>query len=152
MKKRMLPVSALCLGLGALCLALALANALAGDGTVEPASCTFTNYRGEGVKYIDSDAFYKGATLRCTNCQLYASTDTTTVQNLSNVTIQVQVGIETTNHTFTGTMSSTLGLWTCSFTVPTNWDAPNLEVKITDSLTNSYIYPWKIISTKDAME
>jgi hypothetical protein len=120
---------------------------------VEPASATVVCLRDEGVAYINATEYYRGTTILFTNCILYAGTTTASArQGLDAVTIECKWGVSGTNHTFAGTVqSATGGLWWASFNAPTNWESPFLQVKITDSLTNNYIYPWKMIHTKSSL-
>jgi len=48
--------------------------------------------------------------------------------------------------------SATGGAWWFLTTVPTNYQNPYVQIKVTDSNTNIYIYPWKIISTTDPLD
>jgi hypothetical protein len=120
---------------------------------VEPAQATVVSVRDEGVAYINSTEYYRGTTLLLTNCAVYSGTTTNTArQGLDGVSIELKWGSASTNATFAGTVQSTNGLWWASFTIPTNWEAPNLQIKLTDSVsTNVYIYPWKLVHTKAGM-
>ena len=125
---------------------LVVANlSLAGD-TVSPISVTFTNYRGQAVETITSaGTLYQGTTLRLTNCAAMSSTTATnTIQGLDAVTVQCAVGNTSTSITYTASVTSTNGgTWSCDIVVPTNISSFSVQVKLTDSLTNSYIYPNK---------
>jgi len=135
--------------LAVLVLAMVAAAAIASDA-VEPASCAITNSRTDGVSYAPGQ-FYRGTTLLLTNCAV--QTTGTVVQGLSGVTIDLNWGTAATSHHFSGTAQVTnLGTWWASFTVPTNWEAPYLQVKLTDTSTNVYIYPWRMFSTAAAMQ
>lgn len=117
---------------------------------VEPASCTFTNNRGDTISYVSDVAFYRGTSVLFTNCML--QTTGTATQGLTDVTIQLKWGTETTNQIFAGMVQSAAsGTWWCALTILTNWEAPNIQIKVTDVYTNSYIYPWKLIHTKASM-
>jgi hypothetical protein len=117
---------------------------------LDPQSCTITNLRDEADSYISTYEFYRGQTLLLTNCIAYAGTSATgTVQNLTNLTLTVKIGTETTNVSFSATAQVyTAGTWTASFTLPTNWVAPNLWFQLTDTATNVYVYPLKKIRTR----
>jgi len=121
---------------------------------VEPASCTFTNFRGEAETYVSGTYFFSGSTLRFTNCVVYAGTDTNSaVQGLSGVTCQVKIGTSTSNIAYTATVTSTnLGKWACDVLIPTNMTSTlYMQLKLTDAYTNSYIYPWKMINVKSSL-
>jgi hypothetical protein len=121
---------------------------MAGDA-VEPAKGAVICLREEGLSYINATEYYRGTTLLLTNCTLYAGSTTNTPQGLSNVTIQCKFGLPATNITFAGTVANaSAGTWWASFTVPTNWESPFLQVQITDENTNTFIYPWKMLHTK----
>lgn len=118
--------------------------------SVEPATLCATNNRGDNATYYTDAIFYKGASLLFTNCVL--QTTGTVVQGLSDVSIQLKWGNATSNQVFTPSVTSTnLGKWTLNMTVPTNWDMPSIQIKITDSQTNSFIYPWRLVHVKAAM-
>lgn len=125
------------------------------DSQVAVPSCTFTAYRGEGANYVSSDEFYRGESLLFTNCVLGLGSDSTAGwQGLTNVTVVISVGTTSTNNDYTATVVTGIATntWFYKFTAfPTNWEAPNIQIKITDSGTNSYIYPWKLIHTKQSM-
>ena len=125
--------------------------AMAAD-TVEPASCTVTNLRNESEALLSSEQYFIGSTLLLTNCFLGSGeTVAAGTQGLDGVTIEAVVGTTVTSTTNTGTVISTNeGTWWTSFTVP-NQTAPYLQVTVTDSATNSYIYPWKQIQTKTSL-
>lgn len=133
-------------------LALLAAGARAADA-VAPASCTITNVRGEALEYVSDETYYEDTTLRLTNCVIYAGTSTNSaVQGLDGVTVQVSVGNTTTNIDYTATVQSAeAGSWWCDIVVPSFTPSPYLQIKVTDASTNSYIYPWKMIRTKDSL-
>ena len=118
--------------------------------TVDPATITGTNNRADSLTYFSETIFFKGASLQWTNCSL--QTTGTVVQGLSGVTIQMKWGSAGTNVTFNQVVTSTnLGKWSLLMSVPTNWDNPSIQIKITDANTNTFIYPWRLIHVKDAM-
>lgn len=131
----------------------ALVVAAVADDDVEPASVTVTNTRGDTANAQISDTtYYEGSTLRFTNCVLYAGTDTnSSLQGLTGVTVDVDVGNATTNITYTASVTDTNGQWSVDLTVPDFVSATYMQIKLTDANTNSYIYPWKRILTKDSM-
>lgn len=120
---------------------------------VQPASCTITNFRSETESYISGQYYFEGTTLLLTNCVMYSGTSTSsTPQGLSGVTIAVDVGTTTTNLSYAGTAISTnLGTWWASVTVPSNLPTVYVQVKITDESTNTFIYPWKYMRTKASL-
>lgn len=131
-------------------LMLAVWPAHAADA-VQPTTATFSCLRDEGVAYINATEYYRGVSMAFTNCLLYATNTATALQGLSGVTLEMKWGLPTTNLTFTPVAQTTNGVWCLSFTCPTNWESPYLQIKITDANTNSYIYPWKMIHTKAAL-
>jgi len=122
--------------------------------SVTPQSVTFTNIRDEAQAYCSETYYYQGTTLVLTNCVMYSGTSTNSArQGLTAVTIEVRVGATTTNVPYTGTaIVATNGTWWCNITVPTFVSTPYLQVKVTDASTNTYIYPWKIIHTLEALD
>lgn len=135
-----------------LAMIIVAAVAVASDA-VEPASASFNCLREEGEAYISGVQYYRGTSILLTNCVLYAGATTNSArQGLTDVTIDLNWGTAASNIHYTGTViAATAGTWWASFTIPTNWEAPFLQVKITDVNTNVYIYPWKLISTKGSL-
>ena len=145
MKNKLRALISLC----ALCVLIPIAPAA---DSVAPASAGLTSIRGEVSRTVNVGACYRGTTFVLTNCIVYADTTGVTTQGLDGVTVQVAIG---TNGVCTLTNTATVtsaadGKWTTSFTVPS---APSvsLEVKITDALTNSYVYPSKIINPTESL-
>ena len=131
----------------ALCLAGALSAAMA-DDTVAPQSCTWTNIRGEEVAGIPG-TFFKGATLQATNCVAYVSTGVT--QGLAGVTVTITISDTITSTNFAATVQDSANgkFWfRCSLTNAL-LDQARVQVKLTDSLGSTYIYPWKVLNMKD---
>lgn len=124
-----------------------------GADAVEPASIGVTNVRDEVVGYASTTTFYSGATLRLTNCVMYAGTSTNAaVQGLDGVTIDVSIGNTSSNVDYVGSVVVTnLGTWWCDVVLPTWTQNPYLQVKITDTETNVYIYPWKRLIVSEAL-
>jgi hypothetical protein len=121
---------------------------------VEPASCTVTNYRTEGISAVSSAEYYVGSTLRLTTCVAYASgTDTNgTLQMLTNVTIEVTIGNTSTSTVYAGSVTDPArGLWGASVGVSNYTGQLYMQLKLTDENTNSFIYPWKTITKKSAL-
>jgi len=117
---------------------------------VEPPMLSFTNARSSTVSYISDTEYYRGTSLLFTNCVL--QTTNGAIQGLDGVTIELKWGTTATNHTFVPTVQdAATGKWFLNMTVPTNWEAPNMQIKVTDANTNSYIYPWRLIHTKASM-
>lgn len=117
--------------------------------SVEPALVTITNARTDAESQIPGAA-YKGVTVRFTNCVALAAGGAR--QGLDSVEIDVAVGTEETNVHFAGAaQDATAGTWACTFTMPTNWPTPSIQVKLTDAATNVYIYPRKSIALKTAL-
>lgn len=122
---------------------------------VVPATCAVTNLREEAVGVVAQQTYFRSATLRLTNCVAYAGSTTNDAQGLDGVTVEIRLsnGTTLTNSTvYTGTVvSAASGTWWKDITVPDYSDC-YLQVKLTDASTNSYIYPWKIVRTKDPLE
>ena len=114
---------------------------------VDPQSCTMTNARTDALDAFCSDVqYYRAATFQFTNCVALSSSGS--AQNFTNTTIAVYVGDSTSTSNYTGAaQNKTAGTWSASFTIPTNWSRPNIWIKLTDTSTNSYIYPRKILKT-----
>ena len=117
--------------------------------SVEPASCTITNKRSEAESGIPG-TFFKGCTLLFTNCQMYASTTTNTVQGLDGVTILATISDGTTSTGVTASAISTnLGTYWFSVNLSTNFsNQGNVQIKVTDGGGSSYIYPWKALNMR----
>lgn len=128
---------------------LAAGPAPAADA-VEPALLTFNSVRDEGSGYVNNVLYFDGASIRLTNCVLYAGISTNSdPQGLSEVAIQLRIGNAETSVVYSGTASDeTAGIWSCDAVVPTNPGMCYLQVTITDVNTNSYIYPWKTLNHK----
>ena len=126
--------------------------ALGGD-VVAPASVTVTNFREEAESYISGVYYYEGTTLRFTNCVIYSGTDTnSSVQGLDDVSVIVDVGTTTTNIAYTGTVQvATNGTWWADVSVPSNLSLTYVQTKISDTNGNTYIYPWKMMRTKESL-
>jgi len=120
---------------------------------VVPAMLTITNVRDEAMGYANDVSFFEGATLRLTNCVMYAGSSTNSArQALNSITIQVTTVNSSTSHTYAGSAQvETNGTWSCDAIVPTNSGQLYLQVKITDVNTNVFIYPWKILNHKAAL-
>ena len=130
-----------------------LSSVLASDA-VEPASVAVTSLRGEAIVAVSQSAYFAGTTLRLTNCIAYSGTTTnSTKQGLTDVDIEVRVGSLTTNVAYVGNVASaTNGAWWCDISVPTNMSTVYFQLKLTDSITNIYIYPWKVINISQPLD
>jgi hypothetical protein len=114
---------------------------------VEPQSCTMTNSRTDSLDAFVADIqYYRNTSFLFTNCVVQGSSGS--AENLTNTTISIYVGDSTSTSNYTGSVqTATTGTWCASFTIPTNWTRPNIWIKLTDTATNSYIYPRKILKT-----
>jgi hypothetical protein len=123
----------------------------AGGSPVEPASCTFTNVRGEATASGSSQTYTRGDSLLFTNCVACGSS-TGTIQTLTNVTLTIAVGNTDAHTLYTGTVqSAAAGTWWCSATVPTSGTV-YVETRIVDENTNSYTYSgWKLLSAQESL-
>lgn len=130
-----------------------LTSVFAADA-VEPATASVINLRGEAVKAVAQSAYFAGSTLRLTNNVVYAGETTNSArQGLDGVAIEVRVGTLLTNAAYAGTVASASnGLWHCDVQLPTNQSSVYLQVKLTDSTTNVFIYPWKTINISQPLE
>lgn len=139
--------------LGVLVLVILALGAHAAD-SVSPATCTFTNFRGEAIAQAGALSYYKGSTVLFTNCIVYSGGTTSAgVQGLDGVEVQVTIGTVASSVIGTGTVGSAAGgSWWYSTTVPTNYINPYLQIKVTDGSGNSYIYPWKVLATSDPLD
>lgn len=122
--------------------------------SVEPSSTSITNIRDEADQTIPGE-FFVDSTLLLTNNVMFSDSVGITNQGLDGITIEVRVGRPSTNVLFLGTpIVTNLGTWWVSFPVPSDViaDQFNVQVKIIDLQTNTFIYPWKKFNTKDALE
>lgn len=125
-----------------------------GADSVEASSTSITNIRDEADQTIPGE-FFEDTTLLLTNNVMFSDTVGLTNQGLDGVTIEVRVGQLSTNVLFIGLpIVTNLGTWWVSFPVPKNSPANifNVQVKIIDAQTNSFIYPWKRFTAKEALE
>ena len=120
--------------------------------SLEPASATITNLREEAESYVSQTEFYRGAPILLTNCIAFAGPATNSPrQDLTGLTLSLSVGTTSSNLLYTATAANaTNGTWWARFNVPTNWDVPKLQLKLTNS-TDVFIYPWKILKTKSPL-
>ena len=128
---------------------LAVWPARAAD-SVEPATCTITNKRSEAESGI-SGTYFKGCSLLFTNCQLYASTTTNTVQGLDGVTVLATISDGTTSTSVVASAISEAGgtYWFKVANLSTNFsNQGNVQIKVTDGGGSSYIYPWKALNMR----
>ena len=138
MRTRMLGLAVI--GALGFCLAAQSADA------VSPISITFTNKRDEAVQTLAGRTVYQGVSLCFTNCKMYADSGGSTPQGLDGCTVRVSVGTLATNIDYTATvLSAPNGTWWRTVTVPA-LSTFNIQVKVTDSNTNSYIYANKVLS------
>jgi len=128
-------------------------NASAADAVV-PESCSVTNLRGEAQGKVGTADFYRGASILLTNCVLYAGTSTNSArQGLDGVTVECRIGAQDLSTAYTGTVDvASNGTWFATVAAPTNSSSAWLQIKITDGSGNSYIYPWKTITTLDPLD
>lgn len=133
----------------------ALVGVCRADSQVVPDSTTFTNTRGDTAGTLISGSYYRGQTLSMTGCVLYAGASTNSAyQGLTNVTVEVKIGDTASANTYTGVVdtASTPNKWSVMLSAfPTNWPGPNLQIKVTDSGNNSYVYPLRVWSTKQTL-
>lgn len=117
-----------------------------------PQSITVTNLRDEAVGYASGLEFYRGQSLVFTNCLAYSGGTTASArENLDGVGVTITVGWPYSNISWNATTQATNGVYDCIITVPTNWIEPFIQFKLTNS-ANTFIYPLKILKTRDALE
>ena len=137
-------------GLALCALLFALCQEGAGSDMVIPASCTVTNCRGDAQSYASGASYYENTSLLFTNCVVYSGGDTSSaIQGLNAVTVQLRIGQIGLNILSTGTVqNATSGTWCATVSIPTNTGGSVfMQLKLIDSFTNSFIYPWKMIRT-----
>lgn len=126
---------------------------------LDPSMVTVTNIRGESVSVASSEVFYRGETVHFTNCVMFSGyTNTSSRQDLTGLTVILTVGDLSLgdealiSQVFTGGVTTaTSGIWNASITLRTNEAAKAYcETKITDS-TNTFVYPFKYLSTKQKL-
>lgn len=111
---------------------------------VEPETITITNSRNYTVETLTNITVWAGAPVVFTNC--LAMSGTSTVQNLTNVTVTVAVGIGARVNVSTGHVDSvTGGLWSASSTVPEGipGDRVDVQVRLADTNDIVFYYPLK---------
>jgi hypothetical protein len=120
------------------------------DDSILPATVSYSSLRDEGNAYISSVSYYRGQMLLLTNCVLYSGTTTNAgVQGLTGVTVKLKWGTSASSSNIAANVqSAAAGTWWARFMVPTNWEAPFLEVSITNAAGEAYTYPWKLVNTK----
>ena len=129
-------------------------TSVSASDAVEPASVAVTSLRSEAVVAVSPSAFFAGTTLRLTNCVAYAGTTTNSAkQGLTDVDLEIRIGTTSSNAAYAGTAANvTNGTWWCDVTLPTNLSTVYLQLKLTDSVTNNYIYPWKVINITEPLD
>lgn len=121
---------------------------------VEPASVTATNLRGQAQSPISEQSFFQGSTLLFTNMVSYSGTTTnSSLENLTNVTVEIRIGATEVNTAYTGTVyGATSQFWWKSITVPTNLTSAIMQLKLVDGSGNTYIYPHRTIIAIPALD
>jgi hypothetical protein len=133
----------------AICVICGLSSASA----LSPATAAVTNLRSESSSdYVSQEEFFRGMPLLLTNCIAFAGASTSSPrQDLTGLTLTLAVGTVSSNFTNAAYASDpTNGAWWAQITVPTNFEAPALQFKISDT-TNTFIYPWKLLKTKQPL-
>lgn len=120
---------------------------------------TVTNLVNTRTDVIDAPlsatTYYLGSQIFLTNC--IAKTVGGATQGLNQVVVEITVGTPATNLTFFGTTyegePGVTNRWMATVTIPNLGNVQNqhLQVKLIDSWTNSYIYPWKKIVVKESL-
>lgn len=134
--------------------AVVLAAAGLAADAVSPQSCSFTNLRDEAQERIGDTDFFEATSLLFTNCVVYSGSSTSAaVQGLDEVEVEVRIGTTESSTAYTGTVDEAAsGSWYCTVTVPTNLASAYVQVKVTDTNSNSYIYPWKTMYITDPLD
>ena len=130
---------------------VAAGMAVAAADAVDPVSITCTNARTDSISYVNATEYYRGATIVWSNCVMLTTGAAT--QGLNLCAVEMKWGLSTTAQTFNASIGggASSNVWNLSMTCPTNWEAPYVQLKVTDSNTNSYIYPWMMIHTKASL-
>jgi hypothetical protein len=130
--------------------AVAAVGAARAADAVQPAMVTVTNWRSDTISAVSAVTYYEGATLRFTNCVVYATGSDTngTIQGLEDVDVDLTIGTTSTSHVYQATVDDVDdGTWSANITVPSWTGQLYMQLKLTDAVsTNSFIYPWKTIS------
>jgi len=97
-------------------------------------------YRTNAVASVSSDSYYKGSTVRFTNCVAYASGGAT--QDLTSVAVLVRIGDSSTNlQSVLSAMIATNGTFAGNATIPAvGGTSMRVQLRLTNS-TTLYIYP-----------
>lgn len=114
---------------------------------------TITNLYGTGGS-ASSVEYFRGSTLILTQCVAYAGATTSAArQNLTGASVVLRIGAVEYSKVATGQVdTATSGVWSCSFTVPTN-SLVSYNIQLTVADTNAtVIYPWQSITTKEPLE
>lgn len=121
-------------------IALVALIATAGFAELVPELLTVSWYRTNAVASVAASTYYKGSTVRLTNCTAYAASGA--IQDLTGVGILVRIGDSATNLQATATAQiATNGTFSCTATIPgAGGSAMRVQIKLTNSAA-IYIYP-----------
>ena len=112
------------------------------------------NIRGESEATL-SGTYFRSSTLLLTNALCLVGTTGSDTQGLDGVTVTLTVGNSSSNIDYTATAytnsAGVTNLWWASITVLDISGTVNLQTKLVDANTNTFIYPWKRLSVKDAL-
>lgn len=125
------------------CFAVAMADLV-------PELLTVSYYRTNAVQTSAVTSFFRGSTLRLTNCVAYASGGA--VQDLTDLGIVIKIGDNATNLTASGTAEvATNGTFTADALIPsTGGQFMRVQLRLTNS-TTIYIYPELTIAVEAAL-
>ena len=114
--------------------------AVSGIAELVPELLTLSFYRTNTVASAANDSYFKGTTVRLTNCTAYASNGAT--QDLTSVGILVSIGDTATNLTVYGTAQvEEDGTFTADALIPgVGGQTMRVQLKLTNAAT-IYIYP-----------
>lgn len=131
-------------------IALVALIATASLAELVPELLTVSWYRTNAVSTVAASTYYKGSTLRLTNCTAYAASGA--IQNLTGLGILVRVGDSATNLLAIGAAQiATNGTFSCTAAIPaTGGSAMRVQVKLTNSAA-IYIYPALSINVEAAL-
>lgn len=122
--------------------ALITAFAVAADA-VQPATLGLQFYRGAVPVMTITNSYYTGTTILLTNSVAFVGGLGTATQGLGGVTVEVRIGSTRSNTAYYATADASSNFW-CSMVAPsylTSAENCLIQIKLTDSASNSFIYP-----------
>ena len=133
-------------------------SVIVNSAEVEPAQVEVTFLRDTGGGFVSDTEFFRGDTIRLTNCVVYTgATTNTAVQDLTGITLSLIAGntAYTNNTSTTGNiLVATNGTFWADVVIPTNQPGinPYIQLTITDGDSDSFTFPWEQAKAKDKLE